>query len=71
MDDYDEINRKAAESEEEEEYQEYCKQHGLNPDDQANRDQFREMKDELDGYWDDMDEDNRDGWNDNILKSFD
>lgn len=71
MDSYDEIDRKADEAEQEEEYREYCRQNDLDPEDEDNRAHYKEVKDELDNYWDDMDEDDRDGWNDNILKSFD
>ena len=55
---------------EEIEYREWCEENDLDWD--CSRDEYRDWKSETgQAFWDDMDEDERDGWNDNIIKSLD
>lgn len=68
---YDELDRKAKEDESEKKYFEYCKSNNIDPNDDTNREEYDEILQDNEKFWDTMDEDDRDGWNDNIIKSFD
>jgi len=64
--------REECDYREEREYREWCKSDGLDPLDEFSREMYNEMQAETgQEFWDGLDEDDRDGWNDNIIKSFD
>ena len=55
----------------EREYREQCLANGEDYENEDVRQNYEEMKDEIESFWDDLDEDDRAGWTDNIIKSFD
>jgi len=55
----------------EQEYRKQCEEDGEDPENEDVRQRYEEMRDEIESSWDDLDEDERAGWTDNIIKSFD
>ena len=52
-----------------EEYLEYCNDMEMNPEDEDSWEMWKEVQAELgDSAWGSMDEDDREGWNDNMNK---
>jgi|GEM_PF-4569528 len=50
-------------------YKEWCEYHELDADSEESRDQYKEYLEETgDGFWKNLDEDDRAGWEDNLLK---
>lgn len=67
--DDEEFDEWVARSKREDDYQDYCKQHNLDPEDEANWEEWEENEKERASHgWDQMDPDDADGWMDNILK---
>ena len=50
----------------EQSFRDWCKEHGIDSDEDGSREHFREATGVT--FWDDLDEDEREGWNDNINK---
>ena len=46
----------------EQEYRDWCADDDLDPTDESNREMYNEMREEIDGFWDNQDVDEREGW---------
>ncbi len=67
--DPDEDEKREALARQREEFLEFCKENELDPDDDDSMEMHKEVLAESgDAWWDGLDDDNRDGWTDNMNK---
>lgn len=60
---------KEARQRQREDFLEYCKDNELDPEEDGSMDEYKEVMAETgDAWWDNLDEDDRDGWTDNMNK---
>lgn len=58
-----------AKAEARREFLDYCKENGLDPADEESMEEYKEVMVETgDAWWDNLDDDDRDGWTDNMNK---
>ena len=58
-----------AREEREQSYRDFCQDHGLDPEDETNREEWEENEKERDGHsWEQMDPEDEAGWIDNMHK---
>jgi hypothetical protein len=58
-----------AKAEARREFLDYCKENGLDPADEESMEEYKEVMAETgDAWWDSLDDDDRDGWTDNMNK---
>ena len=69
---YSPSENESEDYEEEAAFREWCKEYEEDPEDEGSRDGYNEYLSEYgDGFWEGLDDDERDGWEGNITKSFD
>ena len=49
-----------------EEFLAYCQDQNIDPGDEYSQEEYKEMRDEIDNFWDNLDDDDREGYEHNM-----